>query len=63
MKRFLLASGVLLVCFVLCEYLTLPDVSSLKKENPQMTALMSQREREAKAAGTKARRYQLWIGY
>lgn len=63
MKRFLLASGVLLVCFVVYEYLTLPDVSPLKKENPQITALMSQRTQEAKAAGKKARRYQLWTGY
>jgi monofunctional biosynthetic peptidoglycan transglycosylase len=63
MKRFLLATGVLLVCFIAYEYLTLPDVSSLKKENPQITALMSQRMQEAKAAGKKPRRYQLWVGY
>jgi monofunctional glycosyltransferase len=63
MKKFLLAAGVLLVCFVAYEYLTLPDVSPLKKENPQMTALMGQREQEAKAAGKKARRYQVWTGY
>jgi len=63
MKKFLLASGVLLVCFVAYEYLTLPDVSPLRKENPQITALMRQREQEAQAAGKKARRYQLWTGY
>jgi monofunctional biosynthetic peptidoglycan transglycosylase len=63
MKKFVVASGVLLVCFVSYEYLTLPDVSLLRKENPQVTALMSQREQEAKVAGKKARRYQLWTGY
>ena len=63
MKKFLLASGVLLVCLVAYQYLTLPDVSSLRKENPQITALMRQREQEARAAGKKARRSQLWTGY
>jgi len=63
MKRFLLASGVLLLCFVAYEYLNLPDVSALKKENPQMTALMRQREQEARAAGKKVRRSQRWTGY
>jgi len=63
MKKFLLASGVLLICLVAYEYLTLPDVSNLKTENPQITALMRQREQEAQAAGKKARRYQLWTGY
>jgi monofunctional glycosyltransferase len=63
MKKFLLASGVLLVCFAAYEYLTLPDVSHLKKENPQTTALMRQRQQEAQAAGKKARRYQIWVPY
>ena len=43
MKRFLLAFGLLLVFLVIYEYLTLPDVSSLKKDNPKQTALMVQR--------------------
>jgi monofunctional glycosyltransferase len=63
MKKFLLASGVLLVCFVTFQYLTLPDVSPLKKTNPEVTALMRQREQEARAAGKKARRQQLWTQY
>ena len=48
MKKLLVASGVLLVCFVAFEYLTLPDVSPLKKTNPEVTALMRQREQEAR---------------
>ena len=63
MKKFLIASGVLLVCLVAYQYLTLPNVSSLRKENAQITALMRQREQEARAAGKKARRSQLWTGY
>ena len=63
MKKFLLASGALLVCFAAYEYLTLPDVSNLRRENPQLTALMRQREQEAQAAGKKPRRLQVWTRY
>src|SRR5262245_45949038 len=63
MKKFLVASGVLLVCFAAFGFLTLPDVSPLKKTNPQSTALMRQRAQEAQAAGRKARQYQVWTGY
>jgi len=63
MKKFLLASGALLVFLLAYEYMSLPDVSPLAKENPRITALMRQREQEARAAGKKARRYQLWTGY
>lgn len=63
MKKFLLASGVLLIGLAAYEYLTLPDVSDLKKDNPQITALMRQRQQEAQAAGKKARRHQIWVGY
>ncbi|MCI0621933.1 MAG: monofunctional biosynthetic peptidoglycan transglycosylase [Acidobacteria bacterium] len=61
MKKLLLASGILLVCFAAYEYFTQPDVSNLKKETPRFTAFMRQRENEAKASGRKARRYQLWV--
>jgi len=63
MKKFLLASGALLVCFAAYEYLALPDVSNLRKENPQVTALMRQREQEAQAAGKRPRRLQVWTRY
>ena len=61
MKKFFLAFGILLFCLIAFQLLTLPDVSDLKKENPEITALMRQREREAQAVGKKARRYQIWV--
>ena len=63
MKKFFLAFGILLLCFVAYEYFTLPDVSDLRNENPQATALMQQREEEARIAGKRARRYQVWTRY
>ena len=44
-------------------YLTLPDVRSLRTENPQTTAFMELRDREARAAGQEPRRQQRWIPY
>ena len=44
-------------------YLTLPDVRGLRTENPQATAFMELREREARAAGEEPRRQQRWIPY
>ena len=44
-------------------YLTLPDVRSLRTENPQTTAFMELRDREAQAAGRESRRQQRWIPY
>lgn len=61
MKKFLLAFGILVLGLVAYQILTIPDVSTLKKENPRVTALMRQREREAQARGKKARRYQIWV--
>ncbi len=37
--------------------------SFLKKESPKITALMQQREKEARAAGKRVRRYQVWVPY
>jgi monofunctional biosynthetic peptidoglycan transglycosylase len=59
MKKLLLAFGILLFCLVAYQFAILPDVSILKRENPQLTALMRQREREA--GGKKVRRYQIWV--
>jgi len=59
MKKFLLVFGSLLLGLVAYQFATLPDVSNLKKENPQVTALMRQREREA--GGKKIPRYQIWV--
>ena len=44
-------------------YLTLPDVSGLKTNNPRTTALMVQRYREAKKSDQKFRIRQQWIDF
>jgi monofunctional glycosyltransferase len=63
MKRFLLAFFLLLCGLIAYEYLSLPDVSNLRKENPKTTALMRQREAEARAKAKKAAVYQIWAPY
>lgn len=63
MRKFLLAFGILLACFIAYEYFTLPDVSNLKKQHLQATALMLQRDNEARIAGKKARRVQIWLPF
>jgi monofunctional glycosyltransferase len=44
-------------------YLTLPDVRSLKTENPATSAFMELRAREARANGREPRCVQRWIRY
>src|SRR5438132_7156932 len=63
MKKFWLAFVALLVFLIAYEYLTLPDVSSLKKENPKQTTLMDQRAQEAQTAGRKPKKNQIWVPY
>ena len=61
MKKLLLAFGIFIPFLLSYFYFALPDVSNLKKENPQITALMRQREEESRSAGRKAHRYQTWV--
>ena len=44
-------------------YLTTPDVRALKSENPQSTAFMDLRAREARAKGEEPRRNHRWVTY
>lgn len=44
-------------------YLTLPDVRDLKARNPDTTAFIELRAREARARGEQPRRLQRWVGY
>jgi monofunctional glycosyltransferase len=44
-------------------YLTLPDVRPLRTSNPQTTAFMELRAREARARGHAPRRVQQWMPY
>jgi monofunctional biosynthetic peptidoglycan transglycosylase len=48
--------------FAAYEYTTLPDVGALAKHNPTQVALWEQRAEEAKAAGKRPRRHQVWVG-
>ena len=61
MKKLLVVLAGLLLLYIGYEYSTLPDVSYLRKENPQETTLMRQREEEARASGRKLRRVQMWL--
>jgi monofunctional biosynthetic peptidoglycan transglycosylase len=47
-------------CFV---YLTLPDVRGLKTANPETTAFIELRAREAHDRGEQPRRVQRWVSY
>ncbi len=47
---------------VASELLTLPDPSKLATENPAVTEVMREREKELRASGKKARRRQMWVG-
>jgi monofunctional biosynthetic peptidoglycan transglycosylase len=44
-------------------YLTLPDVRSLRSANPESTAFIDLRAREARARGQTPRRIQRWLPY
>jgi monofunctional biosynthetic peptidoglycan transglycosylase len=44
-------------------YLSLPNVSHLKSQNPKTTALIEQRQREAQRSGKEFRLRQIWVGF
>src|SRR5688572_7765338 len=44
-------------------YLSLPDVRTLRTRNPETTAFIELRLREARAKGLEPRRVQRWVGY
>src|SRR5262245_59922347 len=60
------AVGVLLAVGFACAayiYLTLPDVRVLRTENPQTTAFMELRARQAEARGEPVRKLHKWVPY
>jgi monofunctional biosynthetic peptidoglycan transglycosylase len=61
--RVLLAAAALGFGCVAYAYLSLPDVRPLSRSNPETTAFMELRAREARAAGRAPRRVQQWIAY
>ena len=56
----LLAAGFACVAYL---YLSLPDVRGLRTSNPETTAFMELRAREARARGEEPRRVQKWVSY
>lgn len=57
---FLVLVGAILI-WIGYEYLTFPDVSKLRTENPQTTSLIEYRISEAVADGREPRKYQIWM--
>ncbi|HEX6324092.1 MAG TPA: monofunctional biosynthetic peptidoglycan transglycosylase [Vicinamibacterales bacterium] len=55
-----LAAGFTVLAF---EWVTLPDVRRLRTENPENTAFMRLRDRQARARGDEPRRVQRWVPY
>jgi monofunctional biosynthetic peptidoglycan transglycosylase len=66
MRRFgraLAAIGAFGFCYVAFLYLTLPDVRELRTKNPESTAFMDLRAREAHAEGRELRHLHRWVPY
>lgn len=67
MKKLIILAVLIGLCLlggiVVYVYLSLPGVSHLKSQNPQTTALIHQRIREAQQAGRILNVRQVWIGF
>ncbi len=65
LKWWYLFLGLLLIFIIIfaTEYLTLPDVKYLQKENPETTSLIRIRNKEYKKKGKKTREYRIWVPY
>ncbi len=59
-SKWLFLGVFLFVVLLLLYFLLTPDISKLKKENPQKTAFMEYREREWTEKGKKVRINQIW---
>lgn len=61
--RAIAASLALLFAVLAFEWVTLPDVRRLRVQNPETTAFMRLRERQARARGDEPRRLKRWVPY
>ena len=61
--RFIAASLAVLFAVLAFEWVTLPDVRRLRKENPETTAFMRLRARQARAKGEEPRVVKQWVPY
>jgi monofunctional glycosyltransferase len=62
-QRAVIASLAFLLVFLFAIYATLPDVRPLSRHNPETTAFIELRAREAAARGQQAKRLQRWVPY
>jgi monofunctional biosynthetic peptidoglycan transglycosylase len=62
-KRILIAVPAIIFAYLAYVYLTVPDVRALEKKNPETSAFIELRAREARAKGEKPRRVQRWVPY
>jgi monofunctional biosynthetic peptidoglycan transglycosylase len=60
-KRVVLVVAVGALAFAGYVWVTYPDVASLRDHNPETTALVEARAREARAAGAEPKRVQTWV--
>jgi monofunctional biosynthetic peptidoglycan transglycosylase len=51
----------LFALLLLLYFISMPDLSKLKKENPQKTAFTEYREKEWREKGKKVKSYQVWV--
>ena len=63
LKRVLIAIPAILFAYAAYVYVTIPDVRGLRTRNPDTTAFIELRAREARARGETARRVQRWVPY
>ncbi|NOJ95226.1 monofunctional biosynthetic peptidoglycan transglycosylase [Corallococcus sp. CA049B] len=59
--RWVLGGWLMLALWLGVEFARMPDVSSLRTQNPRTTALMDQRAEEALEAGRRPRARQAWV--
>lgn len=62
-QRAVIASLAFLLVYFFSIYATLPDVRLLARRNPETTAFIELRAREAAARGQQAKRLQRWVPY
>jgi monofunctional biosynthetic peptidoglycan transglycosylase len=63
LKRIALAIPAILFAYLAVVYLTLPDVRHLRTRNPETTAFIELRERDARSRGEQPKRVQHWVPY
>ncbi|HEY0006449.1 MAG TPA: transglycosylase domain-containing protein [Pyrinomonadaceae bacterium] len=60
-KRVVLGVLALLLLLLVYEFITFPNISRLREQNPESTSLIDQRAAEAKEKGAEPKRVQEWV--